>query len=88
MCNYLNQGDYQHHTHLKSLNDQNQKGYGKESKNSSLALQNIERLVEKMQCEYCGKEISKEEYNRERRGYCDECTDDLMTEEEEELWGI
>ena len=41
-----------------------------------------------MKCEYCSKEISKEEYDRERRGYCDECTEDLMTEEEEDVWGL
>ncbi|KPV63070.1 MAG: hypothetical protein AOA66_1043 [Candidatus Bathyarchaeota archaeon BA2] len=39
-------------------------------------------------CQYCGKEISEEEYERERDGYCDGCTEDLMTEEEEDLWGI
>ena len=39
-------------------------------------------------CEYCGKEISKEEYENERFGYCDECTEDLMTEEEEDVWGL
>jgi hypothetical protein len=42
-----------------------------------------------MKCEYCGKEISKEEYERERQGYCDECTDDLVTEEEtEDVWEV
>lgn len=40
------------------------------------------------QCDYCGKEINREEYKRERQGYCDECTDNLLTEEEEELWGM
>ena len=40
------------------------------------------------QCEYCGKEISEEEYEDERNGYCYECTDDLMTEEEEDVWGL
>ena len=42
----------------------------------------------KMRCQYCGKQISKEEYENERYGYCYECTDDLMTEEEEDVWGI
>ena len=89
MCHYLNQRDYQHPTHSQPFNCPNQKDYGNESKNSSLALQNVERLVEKMKhCEYCGKEISDEEYEQERYGYCDECTDNLMTEEEEELWGL
>ena len=41
------------------------------------------------QCEYCGKQISEEEYERERHGYCDECSDDLATEEEtEDVWRI
>ena len=40
-------------------------------------------------CQYCRKEISDEEYEDERYGYCYECTDDLMTEEEEEdVWGL
>jgi len=39
-----------------------------------------------MKCEYCGKDVSNEEYERERYGYCDECTEDLMTEEEEDVW--
>lgn len=42
----------------------------------------------KMKCQYCGKPISKEEYENERYGYCDECSDDLATEEEEDVWGI
>ena len=48
-----------------------------------------------MQCKYCGKKISKDEYEDDRYGYCYECTEDLMTEEEdygdeedEGLWGI
>lgn len=46
-------------------------------------------------CQYCNKPISKQEYERERHGYCDECSDDLATEEEdygdkeeESTWGI
>lgn len=43
----------------------------------------------KMSCQYCSKEISKEEYENERYGYCNECSDDLATEEEtEDVWGI
>lgn len=52
-------------------------------------------FVEEKGCSYCGKPISKEEYENERYGYCKECTEDLMTEEEdygdtekEGLWRI
>jgi len=40
------------------------------------------------ECQYCSKPISDEEFEREREGYCDECSDDLATEEEAELWGL
>lgn len=39
-------------------------------------------------CAYCGKIIDEQEYDNEWYGYCDECTDDLMTEEEENVWGV
>ena len=52
-------------------------------------------FVGEKRCSYCGRPISEEEFERERHGYCDECTDNLMTEEEdygdkeeEGLWGV
>ena len=52
-------------------------------------------FVDEKRCQYCGKEISSEEYQRARHGYCDECSEDTWTEEEdyadkeeEALWGI
>ena len=49
----------------------------------------VEEESQMKRCEYCGKEISEEEYERERYGYCDECSEDLATEEEtEDLWGV
>ena len=48
----------------------------------------IEKKSKTMRCEYCSKEISEEEYEDERYGYCYECTEDLMTEEEEDVWEI
>lgn len=49
----------------------------------------VEENESKMKrCQYCSKPISKEEYENERYGYCDECSDDLATEEEEEVWGM
>ena len=83
---------YQWHKQIMYIHDvvipMQYKSRNKERPIDNLIFVDDKGLLNHRRCGYCGKHISVEEFENERYGFCDECSEDLMTEEEEEVWGI